>query len=181
MVAQLRRVDSRSLVQSALFDALFASGDRHLEHVMLHEGGGITLIDNAHTILTPPHNTRHTANSLFLPGANFHLRNKLGFPFLHCCTLRSTCPQPKPRTCPAPHTLYWPALPLDYRCHVPRGRIGVQLPPRLARCLHDMAHTPVANLSRSLRVSARSSRLQRLKQVCVAIPRMSPSYVLPSH
>ena len=57
LIWQLRRVDSTSLVQSALFDALFASGDRHLEHLMLREGGGLTLIDNAHTILTPRYGT----------------------------------------------------------------------------------------------------------------------------
>ena len=143
------------------------------------------LIDNAHTILTPRYgtdrlcwpllaslmtsvslpdryNTRHTPNSLFLPGANFHLRNKLGFPFLHCCTLRSTCPTPKPRTCPFPHTLYWPALPLDYRCHVPRGRVGKALPPRMASCVNELVHTERAALAAQLGVRAGSRRLERL-------------------
>ena len=108
------------------------------------------------------YNTRHTPNSLFLPGANFHLRNKLGFPFLHCCTLRSTCPTPKPRTCPFPHPLYWPALPLDYRCHVPRGRVGKALPPRMASCVNEHVHTERAALAAKLGVRAGSRRLERL-------------------
>lgn len=131
---------------------------------MMREDGGITLIDNAHTVLTPHNNYRHTTNSLFLPGCNFHARNLLGFPFLHCCTLPSTCPRnPKPRTCPGSHTLYWPSLVLDYRCHVPRGRIGhLGIPPRTRACLARLAHTPIANLSEELRVSHRSVRLRRL-------------------
>lgn len=152
MVHQMRRIDSRAVLQSALFDALFASGDRHLEHVMLQEGGGLTLIDNAHTILESPHNTRHTANSLFLPGANFQLRNKLGFPFLHCCTLKSTCPVPKPPTCPERHTLYWPALLLDYRCHAPRGRVGHAMPPKMHACLHELATTKKAEVHSAQRL-----------------------------
>ena len=147
MIHQLRRIDSRGVVRAALFDALFASGDRHLEHVLLREDGGLTLIDNAHMVLAEANQLRHQANSVFLPGSNFHSRNRLGFPFLHCCTLRSVCPQPKPDTCPGTHTLYWPALLLDYRCHVPRGRLGTAFPPRTHRCLRRLAEAPPSELS----------------------------------
>ena len=82
MVHRMRQLDSRAILRAAIFDLLFASGDRHLEHVMLREDGAITLIDNAHTVLMNPYNYRHTTNSLFIPGSNFHARNLLGFPFL---------------------------------------------------------------------------------------------------
>ena len=135
---------------------------RHLEHVLMRESGGMSLIDNAHTILTSRRNTRHTSNSLFLPSTNFFARNRLGFPYLHCCSLRSTCPKPKPPLCPGRHTLYWPALLLDYRCHTPRGRIGFAYPPRMRSCLDHLASSGLANASRDLGVHRSSRRLRRL-------------------
>ena len=185
MVHRLRQMDARAIARAAIFDLLFASGDRHLEHVLLQEDGSLcaaqppsppsprhpstrawrqrpnpaplrarrTLIDNAHTILTPAQNTRHTVNSLFLPGTNFFARNLHGFPFLHCCTLRNTCPVTphKPPSCPGTHTLYWPALTFDYRCHVPSGRIGrTGLPPDTRTCLAWLARTPPENLTAAL-------------------------------
>ena len=39
MIHALRQLDSRSIVQGALFDLLFASGDRHLEHVLMKVRG----------------------------------------------------------------------------------------------------------------------------------------------
>ena len=162
MIQRLRQLDSRSVIRAAIFDLLFASGDRHLEHVLMREGGAVSLIDNAHTILTPRQNTRHTANSLFLPGTNFHMRNKVGFPFLHCCSIKSTCPQPKPALCPGTHTLYWPALPLDYRCHAPRGRIGHSLPLATRTCLAELVQAGATNVSSRLRIKSSSTRLHRL-------------------
>ena len=106
--------------------------------------------------------TRHTANSLFIPGSNFHSRNLHGFPFLHCCTMRSVCPPPKPATCPGKHTLYWPAMPLDYRCHVPRGRIGQALPPKLRTCLRALTQSPVRALADEFHVHPQSKRFLRL-------------------
>jgi hypothetical protein len=162
MAHHVTRLDGRSLVQAALFDLLFASGDRHLEHVLLPGDGSLQLIDNAHAILDEPGGL-HQLNSVFLPGTNFHARNTLGFAHLHCCTLRNTCPQPKPPRCPERHTMYWPALPLDYRCHVPRGRIGHALPPKMRRCLTRLAADSAANLSARYAVGARSRRLERLR------------------
>lgn len=161
MVQRLRRLDSRSLVRAAIFDLLFASGDRHLEHVLMREDGGMTLIDNAHTILTSRRNTRHTPNSLFIPGHNFFARNRVGFPFLHCCSTRGACPRPR-STCPGKHTLYWPALMLDYRCHAPGGRLGHALPPRTTACLAQLAAAGPANVSATLGVPAHSRKLRRL-------------------
>eukprot|EP00965_Chrysotila_dentata_P214085 6188011-Pleurochrysis_carterae.AAC.1 len=63
MAHLLGRVDSRSIVRAALFDLLFGSGDRHLEHVLLAEDGSLNLIDNAHAVLLPPHERRHLPNS----------------------------------------------------------------------------------------------------------------------
>ena len=146
MIQQLRRLDGRALVRAALFDFLFASGDRHLEHVLLREDGALTLIDNAHTAMVDPSNFLHLANSVFLPGSNFHARNRHGFQFLHCCSLRNSCGPKVPARCPAPHTMYWPALLLDYRCHVPRGRLGTAFPPPTRRCLRRLADAPRAAL-----------------------------------
>ena len=69
MVQQMRALDSRSVVRAAIFDLLFASGDRHLEHVLMREDGAMTLIDNAHTILMPREFTRHTPNDATLSAA----------------------------------------------------------------------------------------------------------------
>lgn len=121
----------------------------------------MTLIDNAHTVLGARSNTRHAPNSVFLPDSNFFARNRLGFPFLHCCTGRSTCPTPTPKSCPGTHTLYWPALPLDYRCHAPRGRLGHALPPRLRACLAELS-TDADAISSRLGVGNGSARLRKL-------------------
>ena len=51
-----------------------------------------------------------------------------------------------PARCPAPHTMYRPALLLDYRCHVPRGRLGTAFPPPTRRCLRRLADAPRAAL-----------------------------------
>ena len=44
--------------------------------------------------------------------------------------------------------MYWPALLLDYRCHVPRGRLGTAFPPPMRRCLRRLADSPRAALMR---------------------------------
>ena len=59
--------------------------------MLLREDGALTLIDNAHTAMVDPSNFLHLANSVFLPGSNFHARNRHGFQFLHCCSLRNSC------------------------------------------------------------------------------------------
>ncbi|KAL1519809.1 hypothetical protein AB1Y20_023316 [Prymnesium parvum] len=161
MIQRMRMLDSRSIVRAAIFDFLFAAADRHLEHVLMREGGDIELIDNAHTILTPRADVRFGPNSLFLPGSNFFARNLHGFPFLHCCIGSSVCPKPKPVTCPGRHTLYWPALLLDYRCHVPHGRLGFDFPLQTRRCLAELSTQTLGNLSASLGVG-RSGGVRRM-------------------
>ena len=60
----------------------------------------------------------------------------------------NSCGPKVPARCPAPHTMYWPALLLDYRCHVPRGRLGTAFPPPTRRCLRRLADAPRAALVR---------------------------------
>ena len=72
----------------------------------------------------------------------------------------------QPRTCPGKHTLYWPALLLDYRCHAPRGRIGHAFPPRTRACLAELARAAssepaLVNASASLGVPLRVKCQQR--------------------
>ncbi|KAL3903479.1 MAG: hypothetical protein SGPRY_011660, partial [Prymnesium sp.] len=169
MIHRMRMLDSRSIVRAALFDFLFAAADRHLEHVgaaacnstllsfakvLMHDWGGIELIDNAHTTLKPRVDVRFGPNSLFLPGSNFFMRNLHGFPFLHCCVGSNVCPSPKPPDCPGRHTLYWPALILDYRCHVPGGRLGLDFPLQTRRCLTELSSQSERNLSQVLGITA---------------------------
>ena len=160
MLQRLRQLDSRSLILAAIFDLLFASGDRHLEHVLMRTGGGVDLIDNAHTILTPRPNVRHTLNSLFLPGANFHARNRLGFLLAllhHAVHLPAPCRPPARHS----HAVLAGAaarLPMP----LPRGRISHALPPATRRCLSRLVQAGARNASGWLRVRHDSHRLLRL-------------------
>lgn len=64
------------------------------------------------------------------------------------------------------HTLYWPALLLDYRCHVPRGRLGDNFEPKTRSCLAELSSTSASNLSAAFRLPTDSGTrmLERLSE-----------------
>jgi hypothetical protein len=120
LLAALAAVPHAALRDAALFDLLFLQGDRHAENVFLGDDGYLKLIDTRDAALDVG------LDSVFFASSITFQRNRVGneYMFNHS---------------KAPVSHHWPQGTLDYRCHVPGGAIGTDLPPRVRACVTKWA------------------------------------------
>ncbi|GMH46039.1 hypothetical protein BSKO_14003 [Bryopsis sp. KO-2023] len=129
------RVNSTQVMMAAIFDLLTSQCDRNSNNLFLDENGGITLIDNNQALghghmcdlgrqlstIFLPSSAEHTFRAV---GKRYAKYNKKGFE----------------TSTPAPHVM------MDYRCHVPGGKIGKNFPPKVKQCLTKFKNMDVEGL-----------------------------------
>ncbi len=120
LLATLAALPHAALRDAALFDLLFLQGDRHAENVFVADDGYMKLIDSRDDALY------EGLDSVFFASTMSFERNRVGNDHVFDKT--------KPMK-----SHHWPQNTLDYRCHVPGGAIGTNLPPDVRRCVTKWA------------------------------------------
>lgn len=118
--AALAAVPHAALRDAALYDLLFVQGDRHAENVFVGEGGYLKLIDSRDAAL------EEGLDSVFFPSTISFERNRVGNQHMFNRSAAAV-------------THHWPQTQLDYRCHVPGGALGTQLPAQVRQCVTKWA------------------------------------------
>jgi hypothetical protein len=164
----LAAVPHAALRDAALFDLLFLQGDRHAENVFLGDDGYLKLIDTRDSALEAG------LDSVFFASTITFERNRVGNEALYN--------RSKPGV-----SHHWPQNTLDYRCHVPGGAIGANLPPKVrvfgrvhacfcvdagAVLFPSHSHAPAVACECSFGSASPSSRPCRQRTLC---KRTSPS------
>uniref|UniRef100_A0A7S0QZM7 PI3K/PI4K catalytic domain-containing protein n=1 Tax=Pyramimonas obovata TaxID=1411642 RepID=A0A7S0QZM7_9CHLO len=109
----LRGLKSEQIKMAAMFDLLFSEADRHGQNVFLASNSDIQLIDNEGAF--------GPTNSMFLPGTQKFEIYRIGYEAVCCGNL-------PPGNCPGKPTASAPESLLDYRCHVPGGKMAFDYP-----------------------------------------------------
>jgi len=109
----LRSIKSEQVRLAATFDLLFSEQDRHGQNVFIDDNYNIVMIDNEGAF--------GPANSMFLPGTQKYEIYRVGYAAVCCGNL-------PPGNCPGRPTPSSPESLLDYRCHAPGGKIGMDYP-----------------------------------------------------
>jgi hypothetical protein len=153
----LAAVPHAALRDAALFDLLFLQGDRHAENVFLGDDGYLKLIDTRDSALEAE------LDSVFFASTITFERNRVGNEALYN--------RSKPGV-----SHHWPQNTLDYRCHVPGGAIGSNLPPKVRACARARAATgAVLFPARSRHCLARATQF---RECITTFAAMSPADIL---
>jgi len=123
----LSRIDPQEIISMAVHDVLFSEGDRHGGNVHIDERSKLRFIDNDNAL-----------GFMFGMRSWYHTRGLDSILVPH--TARSNIVM----STSSRHQLGW----LDYRCHVPGGKLGTAFPPRLAQCMQRFVDTPPEELRR---------------------------------
>eukprot|EP00892_Ulva_mutabilis_P003338 jgi/Ulvmu1/1376/UM011_0104.1 len=149
---------SHDVVLAAIWDLLTMQCDRHAQNVYVDEGGRVTLID-ADQALGDGWRVCGV-DSIFLPTTQKYMINLLGWAYV------MKHPPGQPQQTPAGELSAQVAL--DYRCHAPRGAIGLNYPERVKQCLGDISNMTyrqvqmefgMAKMAHAIRLHQRASDL----------------------
>ena len=105
---------------AAIFDVLFLQSDRHGENVFVTDDGYFKLIDSRDGAFG------EGLDTVFLASTVVFERNRIGNERMY-------------NSSRDPVSHHWPQTTLDYRCHVPGGAIGRNLPPQVRSCVDKLA------------------------------------------
>ena len=116
----LAAIPHTSVRDAALFDVLFLQSDRHGENVFVTDDGYFKLIDSRDGAFG------EGLDTVFLATTVVFERNRVGNERMFNSSRAAV-------------SHHWPQNTLDYRCHVPGGAIGRNLPPRVRSCVDKLA------------------------------------------
>ncbi|GMH39173.1 hypothetical protein BSKO_07071 [Bryopsis sp. KO-2023] len=143
-------LNSTQVIMAAMLDALTSQCDRNPNNAFISTSGKLTLIDNEKVLGVPSSCMRkyfgfrcHTRlNSLFIPGPSHGpVADSLDWESIKKegeSTIRRS--RVKRNT----------VVGLDYRCHTPNGKIGVDFPPQMASCLQKFSKMSVSRVKREI-------------------------------
>ncbi|GIL79952.1 hypothetical protein Vretimale_12814 [Volvox reticuliferus] len=117
------KVNHTQAIHAAIFDLLTSQNDRHAQNVFIDNDGTMRLIDNERAFYE---NRILAADSILLPTTKKYTINVMENAWIHKFPNWGN----KVPMC-------WAnvALLLDYRCYVPGGQMGKNLPPQVSQCV----------------------------------------------